>query len=174
MKIVITTTPANLVIPTSLLFWGFVTAYVLHILEESTLAETFVAKMQARIWPEYGWKHFIGFNAILLSLNILAIAIYEVFAGAWVIFPLGLAFERIFNGFWHLFESLVTRRFASGLLTSLLFWILGYFLVRYAFLQDQVPGIWILISVLIGLTLTGAMFGSMMWMKKIHFYQTAK
>ena len=174
MQITITTTETYLILPISLIFWGFVAAYVLHILEESTLGETFVVKMQARIWPEYGWKHFFGFNTILLSLNILAIAIYEVFAGAWVIFPLGLAFERIFNGFWHLVESLVTRRFASGLLTSLLFWILGYFLVRYAFLQDQVPGIWILISVLIGLALTGAMFGSMMWMKKIHFYQTAK
>ena len=174
MQITITSSDLPLIVPISLIFWGFVAAYVLHILEESTLAETFVAKMQARIWPEYGWKHFIGFNAILLSLNILAIALYEVLGGAWVIFPLGMAFERIINGFWHLIERLATRRFASGLLTSLLFWILGYFLVRYAFLQDQVPGIWILISVLIGLTLTGAMFGSMMWMKKIHFYQTAK
>ncbi len=169
MQITITSSDIPLILPISLIFWGFVAAYVLHILEESTLGETFVAKMQARIWQEYGWKHFIGFNTILLSLNIVAIGLYEVLGGAWVIFPLGMAFERIFNGFWHLIESLVTRRFASGLLTSLLFWILGYFLVRFAFLQDQVPGIWILISVLIGLALTGAMFGSMQWMKRIHF-----
>jgi hypothetical protein len=169
MQITITPTEVPLILPISLIFWGVVAAYVLHILEESTLGETFVAKMQARVWPEYGWKHFIGFNTILLSLNILAIALYEVLGGAWVIFPLGMAFERIFNGFWHLIESLVTKRFASGLLTSLLFWILGYFLVRYAFLQDQIPDIWILISGIIGLALTGAMFGSMQWMKKIHF-----
>jgi len=168
MEITLTASKENLIVPISLIFWGFVAAYVLHILEESTLGETFVAKMQARIWPEYGWKHFIGFNTILLSLHVLAIALYEVLGGAWVIFPLGMAFERILNGFWHLIESLVTKRFASGLLTSLLFWILGYFLVRYAFLQDQLSGLWILISGFIGLTLTGAMFGSMLWMKKIH------
>lgn len=168
MQITLSTTNSNLTLPISLIFWGFVAAYILHILEESTLGVTFVSKMQNLVWPEYGWKHFIGFNTLLLTLNVLAIALYEVLGSAWVIFPLGMAFERIFNGFWHLIESLVTKRFASGLLTSLLFWILGYFLVRYAFLKDQIPGVWVLISLIIGLVLTGAMFGSMQWMKKIH------
>jgi len=72
---IVTTNSGNLAIPIELIFWGVVAAYVVHILEESTLGEIFVEKVKKRFWPEYSWRKFFGFNTILLCLNIVAILI---------------------------------------------------------------------------------------------------
>jgi hypothetical protein len=159
---IVTATSGNLAIPIELIFWGVVAAYVIHILEESVLGEIFVDKVRNRFWTEYTWHKFFGFNAILLSLNIIAIVIFTVLGGGWIIFPLGLAFERIFNGFWHLGETLITRRYSSGLLASVLTWILGYLIIRYSFLKGEISGIYFSIAIIIGLLITGAMLGTLL------------
>ncbi len=161
-----TGTSSALILPISFIFWCYVAAYTVHILEEAVLGETFVAKVKGRVWPGYNWRKFFGFNTLLMSLNIIAIILYEIFGGAWIVFPLSLAFERIFNGFWHLGETIVTRKFSSGLLSSILFWILGYFIVRYSFLKGEIPVPFFIISMTMGLILTCLMFGSLMAFKK--------
>lgn len=150
------------IIPISLVFWCFVITYALHILEESVLGDIFVEKVKRLYWPEYGWNKFIGFNTILMSLNIIAVILFECLGGAWLIFPLGLAIERILNSFYHLFETLKTRRFSSGLLTGLISWILGYLLIRYAIVPGEIQTAWLIVSIIIGagmeFFMTGFMF----------------
>ena len=164
---IVTTNPGNLTIPIELVFWGVVAAYVVHILEESTLGEVFVEKVRKRFWPEYSWRKFFGFNTILLCLNIVAILIYTTIGGGWIIFPLALTFERIFNGFWHLIETIVTRKYSSGLLASVLTWILGYLIIRYSFLKGEISGPQLAIGVVIGLLITIAMFVSLLNVAKL-------
>jgi hypothetical protein len=163
---------SNVILPVSFIFWGFIAVYALHIIEESLLGENFVDKMKKRFWPEYDWKKFFGFNTILMSLNVIAVVLFEVFGGAWVIFPLGLAAERVLNGFWHFGEMIVTKRFSSGTLTGLIFWIFGYFIIRYSVVPGQIPAVYAWISLAIGAVMTALMFGSMMsfrmkFMKKV-------
>lgn len=153
-------------IPIILIFWGYVAVYVIHILEESVLGEVFVQKIKKNVWPEYSWKHFFGFNTMLMSLNILAILIYENLGGAWLLFPLSLALERCLNGFWHLGETILTRKFSSGLLSSILVWILTYWLVRYALLKGEIGIPYFALSALIGACMTGLMIGSLLVMRK--------
>lgn len=151
--------PANVSLPLSFLFWGFVAVYALHILEESVLGDVFVEKVKRLYWPQYSWGKFAGFNTILMSLEILSIILYEAFGGAWVIFPLSLFAERFFNGFYHLWETISTRKFSSGLLTSVISWILGYFVIRYAIIPGNIAPVHWIVSAIIGLCISLAMTG---------------
>ena len=138
-----TNNSGNLAIPIEFIFWGIVAAYVIHILEESVLGEVFVEKVRNRFWPEYTLRKFFGFNTLLISINV----------------PLALTFERVLNGFWHLAETIITRRYSSGLLASVLTWILFYFIIRFSFLKGEIPVFYIIIAGIIGILITGAMFG---------------
>jgi hypothetical protein len=78
MNITFSNSPnAALSIPIELLFWGFVAVYVIHILEESVLGENFVDKVRKNFMPFYDWTKFFWFNTFLLSLNVVAIIVYD-------------------------------------------------------------------------------------------------
>ena len=152
MEITIIVNPQSsiLIIPINLIFWGFIITYAFHILEESILGEIFVEKMKRLYWKEYDWRKFAGFNTFLMLLNICAVVLFECFGGAWLIFPLGLAIERFLNGFYHLFESIKTKRLSSGLLTSIIFLILGYFLIKYSIITGEIASNYLLVSFIVG------------------------
>ena len=156
----------TLTLPISLLFWGYVAAYVIHILDEALLGEKFVPMVQHNFWPEYEWKHFFGFNTLLMSLIIISIILFEVLGGGWIILPLIFVFLLTTNGIWHLGATIITKRYSPGLLTSLLYWILFYFIIRYSFLQGQVKPGYILITAIIGTALTVLMISSFFIMKR--------
>jgi hypothetical protein len=162
MNFILTAGQTALTIPVSLLFWCFVIALPLHVLEESVLGDVFVEKVKRLYWPEYNWKKFTGFNTLFLLLNISAVILFECFGGAWLIFPMALAFERILNGVYHLYETAKTHRFSSGLLSSVIFWILGYLLIRYSIVPGQIAPAYLIASIIIGfcieLFMTGFMF----------------
>jgi len=161
MQTIISVDKVSLNIPIEFIFWGFVIAYVIHILEESTLAEIFVDKVKRNFWPDYSWKHFFGFNTILLLLNIIAVVLFDAFRGAWVILPLSLSVERTLNGIWHLGETIVTKKYSSGLLASVITWILMYFIIRYSILTGQLSINYVIISFVIGFLITVLMFSSL-------------
>jgi len=130
MRVLISTSRHDVfLIPINLIFWGFVCVYVLHILEESLLPEVFVEKVKQRYFPNYNWKTFSWFNSFLLILNVTAVIVFQEKAGPWIIFPLSLAAERVYNGFYHLVETIIFKKYSSGLLTSVPSWILGYMIV---------------------------------------------
>lgn len=163
------TTNSNITlgIPVQLLFWGFVAAYVIHILEESVLGENFVDKVRKNFIPVYDWTKFFWFNTFLLCLNVVAIIVYDIAGGSWIIFPLSLAFERTFNGIWHLGETIVTRKFSSGLLASTLTWILMYLFIRYSFLYGEIPPLDFYLALGIGALITILMFSALFVSKSI-------
>lgn len=144
---------ATIVIPINLVLWGFVITYVIHILEESILPEVFVEKVKRLYWHQYNWNKFFGFNASLLSLNIASVITYESLGDPWIIFPLSLASERVFNGFYHLMETLRTKAFSSGLLSSVITWILAYLIIRYSLMKGEITPQQFGISISIGLAL---------------------
>ena len=162
MNIIFTTNPNTfLSIPIQFLFWGFVAVYVIHILEESVLGENFVDKVRKNFIPFYDWTKFFWFNAFLLTLNIVAIIAYDIGGGRWIIFPLSLAIERTLNGIWHLGETVITRKYSSGLLASVLTWILAYLLIRYSLLRGEIPPFDFFIGFLIGTLITVLMFSAL-------------
>jgi hypothetical protein len=162
MIIFTTNSNASFSIPIELLFWGFIAAYVIHILEESVLGESFVDKVRKNFIPVYDWKKFFGFNTFLLCLNVVAIIVYDIAGGNWIIFPLSLAVERTLNGIWHLGETMVTRKFSSGLLASTLTWILMYLLIRYSLLPGEISSFDFYIALGIGALITTFMFTALL------------
>lgn len=167
MEIVATTGEAGrLVIPISLIFWGYVAAYVVHILEESLLGENFVEMVRRSFSPRFEWKHFAVFNTLLMSVTVLSIILYEVLGGSWILLPLSWAFMFTTNGLWHLGATLLSRRYSPGLLTSILYWLLFSFVVRYAYLPGEIPDGQFLISGVAGTTITVVMIGMMFSMRR--------
>ena len=161
MTIIVSTNQTNLTMPIEFIFWGFIFAYVIHILEEATLAENFVDKVKRNFWPEYSWSKFFGFNTLLIVINITAVVLFDFLRGAWIIFPLSLSMERTLNGLWHLGETVIIKKYSSGLLTSVITWVLMFFIVRYSLLAGQLPYNYFITSLFIGFVITVLMLGSL-------------
>ncbi len=165
--IIITSSPAgNLEIPISFIFWGYVVAYVIHIIDETLIGETFVGMVRKLFWPKYEWKYFFGFNTMIMLLLIISIIMFEIFNGLWIVAPLSAVFLFTTNGMWHLISTIITKKYSPGLVTSLIYWILFYFLVRYSFLTHAISNSIIIISAAIGTIITVIMISSFFIFRK--------
>jgi len=143
----------------NVLFWGYLAAYCLHIFEES-VNDGFVKMMKETFWPDFNGKMFFAFNAMLLLVLTVGIILYEIFGGVWIIWPLSFAFIFVTNGIWHLLQTAVLRKYSPGLITSPLYWILMYLIVRYNLLLGNILLLDFLVSMVIGTLITLLMFGS--------------
>jgi len=166
LSIIINPSSVDLAIPISFIFWGYVIAYIIHILDESLLGETFVGMVKSTFWPKYEWKHFFGFNTLLMLLFIISIILFEIFYDLWIIAPLSFVFLFTTNGVWHLIGTIITKKYSPGLATSIIYWILFYFIVKYSFINSQIDIFIIIISGIIGTSLTFLMICSFLIFKK--------
>lgn len=168
MNIIITTIENTSIVslPVTLFFWGYVVAYTIHIIDESLLGETFVTMVQRNFWPRYEWKHFFGFNTLFMSLIILSNILYEIFGGNLIILPLIFVFLLTTNGIWHLLATIIQKKYSPGLVTSITYWILFYFIFRYSIISGQIVRLISLWAGIIGTLLTVLMIGSFFIFKK--------
>ena len=133
-------------------FWFLVVAYVIHVLDESLLGGSFVEKVRQHWWPEYSWRKFFWFNTGYFAVMISSVVLYDLRGGQWLILPLAWSIERACNGFWHVWWAIRFREYSPGLLSSILFWMQSYFIVRYH-PEAIAPRTWWL-AALIGLLFT--------------------
>ena len=151
-------------ISVSLMFWFFAIALSIHIVEESTVGGGFVNMVKSQFWPAYDHKRFFWFNtACYLFLAISTVA-YELCAGAWIVLPLSFAWMLVTNGFWHVIGTVFSRTYSPGLITSPIYWILMYFLIRYNLLRGQIEASHFVISTVVGSLATVLMIGSLFLM----------
>jgi hypothetical protein len=143
----------------SVLFWGYVMAYCVHVIEEVAVGEGFIEMMRKTFYPEYSGQMFFGFNLMIFVMFTIGIVLFEVFGGIWVIWPLSFAFMFVTNGLWHLFQTIVLRKFSPGLITSPIYWILIYFITRYFLLTGEILLLHFVLSAVIGTIMTLAIFG---------------
>jgi hypothetical protein len=147
--------------PVSLFFWLFAIALSIHVVEESTVGGGFVNMVKSQLWPDYNHKKFFWFNAICYIFFAVSIIVYELWAGAWIVLPLSFAWMLVTNGFWHVIGTAFSKRYSPGLITSPIYWILMYFLIRYGLLKDQIDMTDFVISIVVGSLVTVLMVGSM-------------
>lgn len=143
----------------SVLFWGYVMAYCVHVIEEVAVGEGFIEMMRKTFFPEYSGRMFFGFNLMIFVVFVVGIIVFEVFGGMWVIWPLSFAFMFVTNGLWHLLQTIVLREFSSGLITSPIYWILMYFITRYFLLTGEILLVFFVIAAVIGTVMTLVIFG---------------
>ena len=142
----------------SILFWGYVMAYCVHVIEEVAVGEGFLEMMRKTFFGEFSWRMFFGFNLMIFVVFVIGIVLFELFGGIWVIWPLSFAFMFVTNGLWHLIQTIVLREFSPGLITSPFYWILIYFITRYFLLAGEILLLHFILSAVIGTLITLVMF----------------
>jgi Protein of unknown function with HXXEE motif len=143
--------------PLDILLWTFLASFVIHIVDETTMNGGFVAWFRASFWPTYTPRMNFWFNggavvAITVS-NLLA----DLLGGHWVILALiwvvGFALHGVTL---HLFWTARRRNLSPGLVTSVLYWIMAYFVVRYGFLAGHISATDFWTGVVLGVLTVGA------------------
>ena len=154
-----------MVVPPEIVFWGFLMAYSVHVVEEAVVGGGFVRMVQDRFWPAYTDHHFFRTNAVLYALTAASIVSYELLGGDWVVLPLAFTWAFAVNACWHVLDAAVRRTYSPGLATSPIYLVLLYFLVRYGVLDGPitpaqlglafVPGAGLMVAMVGGLFLMG-------------------
>jgi hypothetical protein len=155
-------------LPVTFIFWGYIVAYVIHLIDETVMGETFVGMVQRNFGP-IQWKHFFIGNTLIMSLAIGANIVYEILGHGWIILPLTFVFIFTTNGIWHLAGTIISKKYSPGLASSLLYWLLFYFIFRYSILPGEIPSSHSIPSAIIGTTITVLMIGTLFLMRKKYF-----
>ena len=141
----------------SALFWTFFAAYVVHILDETLLNGGFVRWIADNFWPSYHARMFFWFNtgaiAALGGSNIL----FDSFGGHWVILPIIWIAGFVTHAFTvHLYWTVRRNTYSPGLLSSALYILIFYLLIRYGLGGHHVSGADFIIGTIVGVLTIGA------------------
>jgi hypothetical protein len=117
-----------------LLAWALLASYVIHLLDETLINGGFVHWVSSRFWPGYNNRMFFWFNLGAIVGIGASNVLFDLFGGHFVVLPLFWIFGFAVHGVTvHIFWTVRQRDYSPGLLTSVLYWIVAYLTVRYAF-----------------------------------------
>jgi Protein of unknown function with HXXEE motif len=116
----------------SILFWAFFASYVVHILDETLLNGGFVKWISENFWPTYNIRMFFWFNAAFIVAIVVSNMLFDSFGGHWVILPLIFVTGFVTHVITvHLFWTIRLNTYSPGLVTSLLYVVIFYLLIKY-------------------------------------------
>ncbi len=116
----------------NILFWAFLVSYVVHILEETLVNGGFVRWIANNFWPLYNDRIFFWFNASALALLATSNILFDTFGGHWVIIPIAWVAGFVTHALTVYFYWTIRQNiYSPGLLTSLLYIVVYYLLIRY-------------------------------------------
>ena len=122
-----------------ILLWAFLVSYAIHILDETTINGGFIKWIQSYFWSTYTARMNFWFNSSAVLAIVSSILLYDLIGGHWIIlclvWPFGFALHGITV---HLFWTIRQQSLSPGLVTSIIYWIIAYFFVRYGFLAGQI------------------------------------
>jgi hypothetical protein len=116
----------------SLLFWAFLASYLIHILDETLVNGGFVQWIRDNFWPTYTWRMFFWFNAGAIAAIAICNLLFDSLGSHWVVLPLiflagFVTHVATVHGYW----TIRRNTYSPGLVTSLLYVIVFYLLIRY-------------------------------------------
>jgi Protein of unknown function with HXXEE motif len=116
----------------SLLFWALLASYIVHILDEALLNGGFVQWIANNFWPTYTWRMFFWFNAGAIAAIAISNLLFDSFGDHWVILPLIWVAGFVTHAATvHVYWTIRRNTYSPGLLSSLLYVIIFYLLIRY-------------------------------------------
>lgn len=122
-----------------ILLWAFLASFVVHVLDETLMNGGFIRWMQTSFWSSYTPLMNFWFNGAFMVGVAVANVLYDQLGGHWIIpaliCPAGFAVHGVTL---HLFWTARQRSLSPGLLTSVLYWIIAYLLVRYGLLDGHI------------------------------------
>jgi hypothetical protein len=115
-----------------LLFWAFFASYVVHILDETLVNGGFVSWIKANFWPTYRMRMFFWFNAGAVVAVAASNLLFDALGGHWIILPIVWLAGFVTHAVtFHLYWTIRRHDYSPGLVTSLLYVMLFYLLIRY-------------------------------------------
>jgi uncharacterized protein with HXXEE motif len=122
-----------------ILLWASLAALVIHVTEETAINGGFIRWVRTSFWPTYTGRMNFWFNAGAIAAVAGSNVLYDLFGGRWVIlaliWPAGFALHGItVHAFWTVRQS----NLSPGLLTSVIYWIMAYFFVRYGLVGGRI------------------------------------
>jgi hypothetical protein len=141
----------------SLLFWALLASYIVHLLDETLLGGGFVRWIAENFWPAYTMRMFFWFNAGAIAAIAISNLLFDALGGHWVILPLvwvaGFGAHVITV---HLFWTIRRQTYSPGLVTSLLYLIVYYLLIKYGLGNRLITGADFTIGTVVGVLTVGA------------------
>ena len=140
-----------------ILLWVFLASFVIHLLDETTINGGFIRWMQKSFWPTYTARMNFWFNSSFILVIACSNLLYDLFGGHWIILALIWPSGFALHGFTlHLFWTIRQRNLSPGLPTSIIYWIMEYFFVRYGLFAGQIAPSDFWIGTLLGVLTIGA------------------
>ena len=141
----------------SLLFWALLASYVVHILDEALLNGGFVQWIADNFWPSYTMRMFFWFNAGALAAIAASNLLFDSLGGHWIILPLIWVAGFVTHvATVHVYWTIRRNTYSPGLLTSLLYVIIFYLLIRYGLGPQLISGVDFAIGTVVGVATVGA------------------
>jgi len=141
----------------SLLFWALLASYIVHILDETLLGGGFVQWIVDNFWPTYTMRMFFWFNAGAIAAIAISNLLFDSLGGHWVILPLiWVAGFVTHTATVHVYWTIRRNTYSPGLLTSLLYVIVFYLLIRYGLGPHLMTGADFAIGTVVGVATVGA------------------
>ena len=139
------------------LLWAFLAAYVIHLVDETAINGGFIRWMQASFWPAYTARMNFWFNSGAVAAIAASNLLYDLFGGHWIILALVWPFGFALHGITlHLFWTIRQRNLSPGLPTSVIYWIMAYFFVRYGLIAGQIAPLDFWTGAILGVVTVGA------------------
>ncbi len=141
----------------SLLFWIFLAAYIVHILDETLLNGGFVQWIKDNFWPAYTTRMFFWFNAGAIIAIATSNLLFDSLGGHWVILPILWVAGFVTHVLTvHLYWTIRRNTYSPGLVTSLLYVMIFYLLIRYGLGLHLITGANFTIGTILGIATVGA------------------
>jgi hypothetical protein len=141
----------------SLLFRALLASYVVHILDETLLGGGFVQWIVDNFWPTYTMRMFFWFNAGAIAALATSNLLFDSLGGHWVILPLIFLVGFVTHvATVHVYWTIRRNTYSPGLLTSLLYVIVFYLLIRYGLGPHFISGADFAIGTVVSVATVGA------------------
>ena len=141
----------------SLLFWALLASYIIHILDEALLNGGFVQWIRDNFWPTYTWRMFFWFNAGAIAAIAISNLLFDSLGGHFVILPLIWVAGFVTHAATvHVYWTIRRNTYSPGLVTSLLYVIVFYLLIRYGVGPHLMTGADFAIGTAVGVVTVGA------------------
>lgn len=140
-----------------ILLWASLAALVIHVTEETAINGGFIQWIRTSFWPTYTGRMNFWFNGGAIAAVAASNVLYDLFGGRWVIlaliWPAGFALHGLTV---HVFWTIRQNNLSPGLLTSVIYWIMAYFFVRYGLVAGQIAAADFWTGAVLGVVTVGA------------------
>ena len=141
----------------SLLFWALFASYIIHLLDETLINGGFVQWIAENFWPAYTMRMFFWFNAGAIALIAVSNLLFDSLGGHWIILPLLWVAGFVTHiATVHLYWTIRRNTYSPGLVSSLLYVVVYYLLIRYGLGQHLMTGADFVIGTIVGIVTVGA------------------